>query len=244
MSTLAGKIAVITGASKGIGKATALALATRGASVVVNYSSDSSAADAVVQAIGIKNAIAIKADVSTISGVEQLVQASVKHFGKIDILIPNAGVLPMKDLEHTTEQDFDNTFKLNVKGPYFLVQKAVPYMPKNSHIIFLSTTLTTASTVQPPYLLYNSTKGAIEQMTRVLSKDLGKKGILVNAVAPGPTGTELFYKGKSEEMLKTIAGFNPQGRIGTPEEVADTLAYLAGASWVSGQVVRVNGGMA
>jgi len=244
MSTLAGKIAVITGASKGIGKATALALATRGASVVVNYSSDSSAADAVVKAIGTKNAIAIKADVSTLSGVEQLVQASVKHFGKIDILIPNAGVLPMKDLEHTTEQDFDNTFKLNVKGPYFLVQKAVPYMPQNSHIIFLSTTLTTASTVQPPYLLYNSTKGAIEQMTRVLSKDLGKKGILVNAVAPGPTGTELFYKGKSEEMLKTIAGFNPQGRIGTPEEVADTLAYLAGASWVSGQVVRVNGGMA
>lgn len=110
--------------------------------------------------------------------------------------------------------------------------------------MLLSTTLTKASTVQPGYLLYNSTKGAIEQMTRVLCKDLGRKGILVNAVAPGPTGTELFYKGKSPEMLKMIAGFNPQGRIGTPEEAAESIVYLAESAWVSGQVLAVNGGMA
>lgn len=96
----------------------------------------------------------------------------------------------------------------------------------------------------PGYLLYNSTKGAIEQMTRVMNKDLGRKGIFVNAVAPGPTGTELFYQGKSEELLKTIASWNPQGRIGEPEEVAEVIAFLATSSWVSGQVVRVNGGMA
>lgn len=125
-----------------------------------------------------------------------------------------------------------------------LPQKAVPHMPEGSHIVFLSTTLTAASTVTPPYLLYNASKGAIEQMTRVLCKDLGKKGIFVNAVAPGPTGTELFYQGKSDEMLKKIAGFNPQGRIGTPEEVAETIVFLSRAPWVSGQVVRVNGGMA
>lgn len=117
-------------------------------------------------------------------------------------------------------------------------------MARGSHIIFLSTTLCTASTVMPPYLLYNSTKGAVEQMTRVISKDLGRKGILVNAVAPGPTGTELFFRGKSEEMLKTIASFNPQGRIGTPEEIAESIAYLAQTAWVSGQVLRANGGMA
>lgn len=117
-------------------------------------------------------------------------------------------------------------------------------MAHGSHIIFLSTTLCTASTVMPGYLLYNSTKGAIEQMTRVMNKDLGRKGIFVNAVAPGPTGTELFYHGKSEELLKTIASFNPQGRIGQPEEVAEVIAFLATSSWVSGQVVRVNGGMA
>ena len=117
-------------------------------------------------------------------------------------------------------------------------------MRAGSHIIFLSTTLTTASTVAPPYLLYNATKGAIEQMTRVLCKDLGKKGIFVNAVAPGPTGTELFYKGKSEQVLKMAASFSPHGRIGTPDEVAQTIVFLSSAPWISGQVVRVNGGMA
>lgn len=117
-------------------------------------------------------------------------------------------------------------------------------MGEGSHIVFISTTLTVASIVSPPYLLYTSTKGAIEQMTRVLCKDLGKKGILVNAVAPGPTGTELFYKGKSEELIKMIASSNPHNRLGTPEEVADTIAYLSTTPWMSGQVVRVNGGMA
>lgn len=105
-------------------------------------------------------------------------------------------------------------------------------------------TVATASTVMPGYLLYNSTKGAVEQMTRVMSKDLGRKGILVNAVAPGPTGTELFFRGKSEEMLKGIANLNPQGRIGTPDEVAEAVVFLAHSSWVSGQVLRANGGMA
>ena len=119
-------------------------------------------------------------------------------------------------------------------------------MPPSSHIVLLSTTQCTATTVQPPYLLYNSTKGAIEQMTRVLCKDLAAKGIAVNAVAPGPTGTDLFYKGKSEQVLKMIAGFSPMGRIGRPEEVAEAIVWLSGggSSWVSGQVIRANGGMA
>lgn len=120
-------------------------------------------------------------------------------------------------------------------------------MPKGSHIVFTSTTLCTASTVTPPYLLYNSTKGAIDQMTRVLAKDLGRPeagGILVNCVAPGPTGTELFYKGKSEQVVKMISNFNPQGRIGKPEEIAEAVLFLASSSWTSGQILRVNGGMA
>ncbi|ERF68100.1 hypothetical protein EPUS_06911 [Endocarpon pusillum Z07020] len=244
MNSLAGKVAIVTGASKGIGKSTALSLAAGGASVVVNYSTDDAAANQVIKTVGNKKAVAVKADVSTISGVESLVRKTLEHFGKIDILILNAGVLPMKDLEHTTAEDFDRTFALNVKGPYFLCQKAVPHMRAGSHIIFLSTTLTTASTVGPPYLLYNATKGAIEQMTRVLCKDLGKKAIFVNAVAPGPTGTELFYKGKSEQVLKMAAGFSPHNRIGTPDEVAQTIVFLSSAPWISGQVVRVNGGMA
>ncbi|KAI0180681.1 NAD(P)-binding protein [Hypoxylon sp. FL1284] len=245
--SLSGKVAIITGASKGIGKASAIALARLGANVVINYSSDDQAAQealAEVKKLGAGNAILVRADASTVEGVQSLVKQTVDAFTKIDVLVPNAGILPMKDLEHTTEADFDRTFAINVKGPYFLAQAAAPHMSRGSHIVFLSTTLAVASTVMPGYLLYNSTKGAIEQMTRVMSKDLGRKGILVNAVAPGPTGTELFFRGKSEEMLKTIANFNPQGRIGTPEEIAEAIVFLAQSTWVSGQVLRANGGMA
>ena len=119
-------------------------------------------------------------------------------------------------------------------------------MGSGSHIVFMSTSLTTASTVTPNYLVYNTTKGAIEQMTRVMSKDLARRGISVNAVAPGPTGTDLFYKGKSEQLLKTIAGFSPMGRIGKPEDIAEAILWLSSSSsgWVSGQVLRSNGGMA
>ncbi|KAK9346788.1 hypothetical protein V1522DRAFT_47614 [Lipomyces starkeyi] len=266
-ATLAGKVALITGGSKGIGRATALRLANEGANVVINYSSDASAADEVVNLIGADRSLAVKADAGNIAELERLVNETVTKFGKIDILIPNAGVLLMKDLETTTEHDFEMSMALNVKGPYFLAQvsccpsrrllesmenlltitqKAAPHMAPGSHIIFFSTTLCAASTVTPNYLLYVTTKGAVEQMTRVMSKDLARKGISVNAVAPGPTGTDLFFKGKSEQVLKMIAGFNPQNRIGTPEEIADVVAFLSGdgSKWITGQIVRVNGGMA
>ena len=119
-------------------------------------------------------------------------------------------------------------------------------MPEGSHIVFISTTQCAASSVAAPYLLYNSTKGAIEQMTRVMCKDLAPKGISVNAVAPGPTGTELFYRGKTEQMLKMVAGFSPMGRIGRPEEIAEAIVWLSSgsSSWISGQILRANGGMA
>ncbi|KAK9483845.1 hypothetical protein V1527DRAFT_244320 [Lipomyces starkeyi] len=245
-AALAGKVALITGGSKGIGRATALRLANEGANVVINYSSDASAADEVVNLIGADRSLAVKADAGNITELERLVNETVTKFGKIDILIPNAGVLLMKDLETTTEHDFEMSMALNLKGPYFLAQKAAPHMAPGSHIIFFSTTLCAASTVTPNYLLYVTTKGAVEQMTRVMSKDLARKGISVNAVAPGPTGTDLFLRGKSEQVLKMIAGFNPQNRIGTPEEIADVVAFLSGdgSKWITGQTVRVNGGMA
>ncbi|KAH9991090.1 NAD(P)-binding protein [Xylariaceae sp. FL0662B] len=243
--SLHGKVAIITGASKGIGKASAIALARLGATVVLNYSSDERAAqDALTEVQKLTDeARLVRADVGTVAGVQSLVKQTVDVFSKIDILIPNAGVLPMKDLEHTTEADFDRTFAINVKGPYFLAQAAAPFMSRGSHIVFLSTTLTNTSNVTPDYLLYSSTKGAIEQMTRVISKDLGRRGIFVNAVAPGPTATELFLRGKSEEILETIANFNPYGRIGIPEEIAETVVFLTHSTWVSGQVLHVDGGM-
>ena len=245
-SDLAGKVAIVTGGSKGIGAATCLALAKAGASVVLNYSSDAAPANKVVDKIGRDRALAVKGDAGSIAFLEDLVKQTVDKFGKIDIVVPNAGILPMNNLETTTEEGFDKCFALNVKGPYFLVQKAASYMSAGSRVIFLSTTLNVASTVGPNYLLYNASKGAIDQMVRVMSKELAAKGIMVNSVAPGPTGTELFLNGKSEQMLKAVAGANPQGRLGEPEDIADVILFLSGGGsrWITGQRIPVNGGMA
>ncbi|RMZ76238.1 hypothetical protein DV738_g5041, partial [Chaetothyriales sp. CBS 135597] len=241
---LAGKVALITGGSKGIGKATALHLAAQGASIVVNYSSDTAAAEAVVNEIGADQALAVQANAGDVKDIQRLVDETVAKFGKIDILIPNAGILQMRELQNTTEEDFDLTFTLNVKGPYFLVQKALPHLAPGSRIVLVSTTLTAASTVTPNYALYLTSKGAIEQLTRVLAKELGPKQIAVNAVAPGPTATDLFLKGKSEAIINSIASFSPQKRLAKPEEIAEVIGNLATTKWISGQIVRVNGGMA
>ncbi|KAH8723756.1 short-chain dehydrogenase [Phaeosphaeriaceae sp. PMI808] len=242
---LTGKVALITGASKGIGAATALKLTSLGARVVINYSSDSAPADELIQKIGAENAIAIKANAGNIQEIQALVHYTVVWGGKIDILVPNAGILNLKTLAETTEAEFDITYNLNVKGPYFLVQAALPYLSSGSSVIFLSTSLCASSTITPNYLLYTSSKGAIEQMTRILAKDLGSRGINVNAVSPGPTGTDLFFRGKSQQTVDMIAKSNPFGRLGRPEEIAAAIAYLAGegGSWVNGQILRVNGGM-
>ncbi|MCJ1474806.1 hypothetical protein MMC13_003466 [Lambiella insularis] len=243
---LASKVALVTGATRGIGLAITRNLISLGAKVAINFASSASIAEQLVAEFGHDNALAVQADAGDVAALEKMVQHVVQHWGKIDVLVLNAGVMPMMDLASTDVETFDRTMAVNVKGPYFLAQKAAPHMPEGSSIIFFSTTHCAASTVQPNYLLYNTTKGAIEQMTRVISKDLGHKGIRVNCVAPGPTGTELFFKGKSEQMLKMIAGFNPMNRIGEPEEIADVVGFLARgeARWIAGQVVRVNGGMA
>jgi len=253
---LQGKVAIITGGSKGIGAATTLQLAAQGANVIFTYSSDASAADALAEKVNnLYPAIspstqprvtAFKGDAAAIGDLKALVAKTIEVYGGIDILILNAAVLPMHDLEHTSELSFDSTMALNVKGPYFLTQLVAPHLKPGSHVIFLSTSLAVSSTVTPAYLLYLTTKGAIEQMVRVISKDLARKGISVNAVAPGPTGTELFYKDKPDAVLNMLKGFIPMGRLGTPEEIAQVITWLAGdsSSWISGQIIRANGGMA
>lgn len=241
--SMQGRVALITGGTKGIGRAIAERLARDGAHVAVNYGADVKSAEEIVGHIGAKSCIAIQADAGSVSGAQAMVDEVVKKWGKIDILVANAGVLPMKDLDNTTEQDFDKTFALNVKGPYFLCQKAAPHMASGSHIVTLSSSLCHNSGTAPGYLLYNSTKGAVEQFTKVLSKDLGRRGILVNAVAPGPTATELFLRGKSDELVKAIGSSSPWQRIGKPEDIADAVAFLSSEEnkWVSGQVIMVNG---
>ena len=261
--SLSGKVALITGGTKGIGAAIATKLVAQGASVVVNYGSDSAAAEKLVKELGgSKKALAIQGDASKLPDIEKVVKGTVDAFGKIDILILNAGIMPMHDLEHMTEADYQRVMDINVKGPIFLTQvriarslskseltikqKAMPHIPAGGKVLFVSTSLTQATNFTPGYLPYLLSKGAIEQAVRVLAKDLASKQITINAFAPGPTATELFLKGKPEAMINHIASLNPFGRLGDPDEVADFVALLAndGAKWLSGQTIRINGALA
>ncbi|KAF5551437.1 3-oxoacyl-reductase [Fusarium napiforme] len=140
---------------------------------------------------------------------------------------PHRVCAAMNDIESTTEEGFDQAFNLNVKGPYFLIQKAVMYIPPGGRVILVSSGVLHQSEVAPRYLLYAFSKGSIEQMTRILAKDLGPKGITVNAIAPGPTATEMLFQGKTQELIDTIAGFSPLLRLGKPEEIAALAAFLA-----------------
>jgi 3-oxoacyl-[acyl-carrier protein] reductase len=246
MSPLFGKVALVTGASRGIGRATALALAKDGADVVVNYVSSTAAADEVVSEIGSNHALAIQADVSKREDITRLIKTTVDRFGKIDILVLNAGLLWQKgDLLSVTEDDFDKLFAANVRSPLFTVQEAVPHLADGGRVMLFSTSLAAFSGVTPNYLLYTASKGAIEQITRVLAKDLGRRGITVNTIAPGPVGTDAYFLGKTEQMVQLQSNLAPMGRLGKPQEVANVVCFIASdqSQWVNGQTIRINGGM-
>jgi 3-oxoacyl-[acyl-carrier protein] reductase len=247
MSSLEGKIALITGSSKGIGASIARTLAARGATVVINYASSSAAAESVLASLPRPEThLSIRADVSQVSECQRLVAETIAKYSRIDILVLNAGWMPSADLAGTTEEIFDRCYNTNVKGPFFITQAAAPYIPEDGsgRVVFFSTSLTGANTLTPGYTLYVSTKGAVEQMVRGISKDLGRRNIAVNAVSPGPTATELFFNGKSEQTLQMFRGMNPRGRIGEPEDIAEVVAFLSSkeSGWVMGQNLRVNGG--
>lgn len=241
--SLQDKVIIITGGSKGIGAAVAQRVAKDGASVVINYSRDASPAEALVGEIGADRALAVQADVSQVAGIEKLVEATVAKFGRIDVVIANAGIMPLLPSEKVSEDLFDQVYSLNVKQPLFLAQKALPYIPQGGRIIFNSTGICHNSSLPAVYGLYASSKGAVEQLTRAMSKELAAKGINVNCVAPGPTRTELFLKGKPEAMIKGISAQSPYNRLGEPHEIASIYAFLAGpdSAWVSGQVLGANG---
>ncbi len=241
---LAKKVALVTGASRGMGQAVAEALAANGANVVVNYAHNKQLAEEIVNSIQQKGgiALAVQANISQVTDLEALFQTTIERFGRLDILVNNAGVMTTKPLEQITEQDFDREFATNVKGTYFACQLAAKHLQAGGRIINFSTSV--LGQMIPTYSLYASTKGAVEQITRQLAKELGPKGITINAVAPGPVNTELFTAGKSEDQIETFKHMAAFGRLGEPGDIAKVVLFLTSdeAEWITGQIVRANGG--
>ncbi|WFB69131.1 SDR family oxidoreductase [Chryseobacterium sp. WX] len=246
MKNLTEKVAVVTGSSKGIGAAIALKLAQKGAKVIVNYSGNQAAADETVSRITSTGgqAIAVKADVSRKEEVEYLFDKTIEHFGKVDIWVNNAGVMLNALIKDLSEEQLEKQLDINIKGVFYSLQQAATKLSDNGSIINLSSTVT--RTIFATYGVYAATKAAVEQMSRIFAKEIGSRGINVNCVLPGPTGTDLFLNGKSEELIKQLASTNAFGRLGTPEDIAEVVAFLASdqAKWISGQSIGANGGMA
>lgn len=241
---LAGKVALVTGASRGIGRTIAEYLANHGAKVVINFANRADQAADVVQNIQRNGgeAAAIQADISRLSELERLYQETMKTFGKLDIVVNNAGIIITKPVGDVTEADYDQLFAINVKGTYFSCQLAAKHLNANGRIINFSTSV--AGQMFPAYSLYAGSKGAVEQFTRQLAKEFGNKKITINAVAPGPINTELFTVGKTPEQIQGLANMNAFGRLGETEDIAGVILFLASeeSQWVTGQTIRVNGG--
>jgi 3-oxoacyl-[acyl-carrier protein] reductase len=248
MGKLSGKVAVVTGASKGIGAGIALELAAQGASVVVNYASSKEGAEKVVAQItkaGGK-AIAVGGSVAKAGEIDKLFAETKKAFGKIDILVNNAGVYGFKPLELISEEDIEWMYGTNVKGLLLATKAVVAFFPpEGGSVINIGSV---ASDQTPPMsVVYSGTKGAVDVITRVLAKELGPKKIRVNAVNPGPVATEGFKSAGVEgsDFEKQMVQSTPLGRVGNPEDIATVVAFLASddARWVTGSLLQAAGGM-
>lgn len=246
MENLKDKVVLITGSSRGIGAAIALKVSQAGAKVIINYAGGKEPAEKLAQEI-ISNggqALAIKADVSNSAEVKNLFDESIAHFGKIDVLINNAGIMITKLIKDTTDEDFDRHFNINVKGTFNTMREAASKLADNGSIINFSTSVNRI--MLPGYATYVATKSAVEQLTRVFSKEIGSRGINVNSVSPGPTNTELFTNGKSEEVIARLASLSAFNRIGETDDIANVVVFLASdeAKWINAQNIGANGGMA
>jgi 3-oxoacyl-[acyl-carrier protein] reductase len=247
MSKLTGKVAVVTGASKGIGAAIAKALAAEGASVVVNYASSKEGAEIVVAAIAKAGgkAIAVGGDVSKAAEAQAVIDAAVRAFGRLDILVNNAGVYELGPIEGITEEQFHRHFNINVLGPLLTTQAAVKYLGEGGSIINVGSGV---SRITPPNsAVYTGTKGALDAITGVLARELGPKKIRVNSLNPGMVETEGTHNGgyMGSDLEKMLVAQTPLGRVGQPDDIADVAAFLASndSRWLTGEILIVGGGL-
>src|ERR1700733_4660755 len=235
---------IVTGASGGIGRAIALRLARDGYAVAVHYAGNSDKADSVaaeIKAAGGK-AIAVKADVAKTDEVQQLFQSAIAAFGKLDVVVNSAGIMPLSAIEKGDVAVFDKVIATNLRGTFLVLAQAAQHLEGGGRIVALSSSVVAKSF--PTYGAYIASKAGVEGLVHVLANELRGRNITVNAVAPGPVGTELFLRGKSETLINELAKLAPLERLGLPEDIARVVSFLAGpeGSWINAQVLRANGG--
>jgi 3-oxoacyl-[acyl-carrier protein] reductase len=247
MSKLTGKVAVVTGASKGIGAAIAKSLAAEGASVVVNYASSKAGADTVVAAVKAAGgkAVAVPGDVSKAAEAQGIIEAAIKNFGRLDILVNNSGVYEYVPLEAITEEHFHRHFNINVLGLLLATQAAVKYLGEGSSIINIGSVASRITS--PNSAVYSGTKAAVDAITVVLSRELGPKKIRVNTLSPGVVETEGTHSGGfiGSDFAKAALAQTPLGRIGRPGDIASIAIFLASedSAWLTGERLLASGGL-
>ena len=245
MTNESNRVAIVTGASRGIGAAVAERLAADGLTVVINYSGDVKSAEALAKKIEAKGgrALTAKADVSDAGAVRGMFDAAEAAFGGVDVLVNNAGIMKLARIADSDDALFDQQIAINLKGSFNAMREAAKRLRDGGRIVNFSTSV--VGIKLETYGVYAATKAAIETMTAILSKEMRGRNITVNAVAPGPVGTELFLNGKSQELIDHMAKMNPLQRLGMPQDIAATVSFLAGpdGGWINGQVLRANGGM-
>lgn len=239
------KVAIVTGASRGIGAAIAERLAADGFTVLVNYAGSMAAAEALVRKIEAAGgrAITAQADVSDAGAVKRMFDAAQAAYGGVDVLVNNAGIMKLAPLADSDDALFDSQVAVNLKGTFNTLREAARRLRDGGRIVNLSSSV--VGLYQPGYAVYAATKAGVEALSHVLTKELRGRNITVNAVAPGPTATDLFLTGKPQEVIDRLAKLAPLERLGQPEDIAAAVAFLAGpdGAWINGQTLRSNGGI-
>jgi 3-oxoacyl-[acyl-carrier protein] reductase len=245
MERLGTRVTIVTGASRGIGAAVAERLARDGFALVVNYSGDPAPAESVVRSIEAAGgrALAAKADVSDPDAVRHLFETAESAFGGVDVLVNNAGIMTLANLADVEDAAFDRLIAVNLKGTFNTLREAARRLRDGGRIINFSSSV--VGLLQPTYGVYAATKAGVEALTAVLAKELRGRNITVNAIAPGPTATDLFLSGKPPELVDRLAKLAPLERLGEPADIAAAVAFLAGpdGAWINGQTLRANGGI-